>query len=312
MTTRTANFSNLLAPGLRKIYFDKYKAYPSEYNKFMKVETMDRQYVTDYEMSMLGGAFPSKPEGQAIQYVDPLTGSTKVHTAAPFGLGFRITHEMYKDDLYGPMRKMSAGLAKCSHNEVEYQAAGVIDDASAGATYTCFDGYALAYTAHLLLSGQASPPNLRAGMAATYANRPATYGALGITTLQAAILRFQKTPDQDGVLCLIKPKLLFHSLDLRFIVQEILGSEYKPFTSNNERNVLKDEGLQPLTLNFLASTTMWGLIASGDENPLQFLWREKDIFDNDDDFDTGDAKFKAYHRHAQGVSEWRGFDLGNT
>lgn len=312
MTTRTSGFSNLLAPGLRKIYFDRHKQYPTEYDKYMRVDTMDSAYVDDYELSMLGGAFPAKTEGASIQYVDPLTGSTKRYTASPFGLGFRITHEMYKDDLYGPMKRMSAGLAKCSRNEVEYQAAGVIDDASTGSTYTCFDSNPLAYTAHKLLSGQAAPPNLRAGMAATYANRPTTYGTFGISTLQAALLRFEKTPDQDGVLCMLKPKIVFGPPDLKWVFKEVLQSEYKPYTANNEKNPIKDEGLEYLILHFIASTTVWGIIAAGDDNPLQFLWREKDIFDNDDDFDTGDAKFKAYHRHIQGVSDWRGFDLGST
>jgi hypothetical protein len=149
-------------------------------------------------------------------------------------------------------------------------------------------------------------------MAATYSNRPPSYGSLGITTLQTALIRFAKTPDQDGVLCLIKPSILWFPEDLRFVVKELLGSEYKPWTANNEINPVKDEGLKPLCLHFLASTSMWGLIAAGDDNPIEFIWREKDIFENSDDFDTGDAKFKAYHRHTQGVAEWRGFDLGST
>lgn len=301
MTTQSSQFANLLAPGLRKVFFDFLKPLPSEYDKLFKVSTMDKLYHDDYELTMLGGSFPAKLQGESIQYVDPLTGTTKRHTASPFGLGFRVTHEMWKDDLYGPMRKMSKGLAKASKNTVELQAAAVIDDASAGATYTGFDAHPLAHTAHHILY-----------TSGTYANRPTTYGVLGITTLQAAILRFEKTPDQDGVLCLLKPKVLFISPDLRFIAKEILGSEYKPYTANNEINPVKDEGLTFFVSHYISSTTMWGLISAGDENPLEFWWREKDQFDSSDDFDTGDAKFKAYHRHTQGFSDWRGFDLGNT
>jgi hypothetical protein len=310
MTTRTAGFSNLLAPGLRKIYFDEYKRRPSEFTSIFNLLTSERAYEDDYEMSMLGGAMPKKPEGISIEFVDPLTGTTKRYTHSTFGLGFRVTEEMYEDDLYGPMKRMSQGLAKCASNEVEYQAVGVVDNANVTTYYTPFDGLALASTVHLLLSTQAAPPNLRGGMAATYANRPATYGALGITTLQAAILRMEMTPDQDGVLCMIKPKMLFIPANLRFVAKEILKSEYKPYTANNEINPMVDEGLTFFVWHFLASTTMWGLI--GDSNPLNFFWRRKAKFDNSDDFDSGDAKFKATQRHSQGISDWRGFDLGNT
>jgi hypothetical protein len=310
MAAKTSGFSSLLAPGLRKVYFDEYKRRPSEYTTLFNILTSERAYEDDYELSMLGGAFPAKPEGTSIEFVDPLTGNTKRYTHTTFGLGFRITEEMYDDDLYGPMKKMSQGLAKCASNEVEYQAAGVVDNANVTTYYTGFDALALASTAHKLLSGQAAPPNLRGGMAATYANRPSTYGALGITTLQASVLRMEKTPDPDGVLCLIKPKILFISTDLRFVAKEILRSEFKPYTANNEINPMADEGLTFFVWHFLASTTMWGLI--GDTNPLNFFWRRKDKFDNSDDFDSGDAKFKATHRHSQGFSDWRGFDLGNT
>jgi hypothetical protein len=299
MVTRTNQFANLLAPGLRKVFFDYLKPMPTEYDRLFNVQNTERHYEDDYEMSMLGGSFPAKPEGISIQYVDPLTGTTKRHTPTPFGLGFRITHEMWKDDLYGPMRRMSQGLAKASHNTVELQAIGVIDDASAGATYTGFDALPLASTVHVILY-----------TAGTFANRPTTYGVLGITTLQAALLRFEGTLDQDGVLCVIKPKLLFIPPALRFVAKEILGSEFKPYTANNEINPVKDEGLSYFVSHYMASVTMWGLI--GDTNPLLFFWRERDIFDASDDFDTGDAKFKDYHRHIQGFSDWRGFDLGNT
>jgi phage major head subunit gpT-like protein len=299
MTTRTGNFSYLLAPGLRKVFFDQYKALPSEYDHIFNINTSTRNYEDDLEITMLGGTFPSKDEGVSITYVDPKQGNTKRYTHKSFGMGFRVTHEMWSDDLYGPMKKMSQGLAKAAKNTVEVQAIGVVDDASSGSTYTGFDGYPLAYTAHTILY-----------TGGTYANRPTTYGVLGLTTLQAAIIRMEKTPDQDGVLCLIKPKLLIVPPDLRFVAKEILKSEYKPYVANNEINPLADEGLSYFVSHYMSSTTMWCLI--GDTHDLNFFWREKTVFENSDDFDTGDAKFKAYHRHSQGFGDWRGFDLGNT
>ena len=99
MAAKTSGFSALLAPGLRKVYFDEYKRRPSEYTTMFNILTSERAYEDDYELSMLGGAFPAKPEGTSIEFVDPLTGNTNRYTHTTFGLGFRITEEMFEDDL---------------------------------------------------------------------------------------------------------------------------------------------------------------------------------------------------------------------
>jgi hypothetical protein len=299
MTTRSGQFSTLLAPGLRKVFFNEYKGLKSEYDKIFNIVSTERAYEDDYEMTMLGGGFPTVAEGVSIQYVDPVSGNTKRYTPAPFGLGFRVTELAYINDLYGPMKKMSKGLAKAAANDVELRTIAVIDDASAAATYTGFDSLGLASTAHVILF-----------TGGTYANRPTSYGVLGITTLQAAILRMEKTVDSDGVLCMIKPKVLLIPPELRFIAKEILKSEYKPYTANNEINTVASEGLEFFVSHYQASSTMWSLL--GDTHDLNMFWRKKTAFDNSDDFDTGDAKFKATHIHTAGFGDWRGFDLGNT
>ncbi len=295
MTTRTGNFSNLLAPGLRKIWMDDYKARPTEFDKFMNVDKMDRAYIDDYEMSMLGGSFPAKPEGEAIQYVDPKAGTTKRYTAVSFGMGFRVTQEMYEDDLYGKMKKMPKGLSKAQSNTIELAATGVLDDAfGAAAIYTGFDGFCLCYASHTIIY-----------TGATYGNTPSTQADIGITTLQAALLNIEKTLDADGVLAVLKPKQLVIAPDNKFIARELLKSEYKPYTSGNEINALADEELQYLVLHFLSDTDAWFIKCT--EHDVNFFWRRKPTFDNSDDFDTGDAKYKATHRSIQGFGNWRGW-----
>ena len=293
MTTRTGNFSALLAPGLRKIWFDDFKQYPTEYTQLFNINTSTRNYEDDLEITMLGGSFPQKPEGESIQYVDPKQGNTKRYTHASFGMGFRVTQEMYEDDLYGPMKKMSKGLAKAQANTIELQAAGVLDDAFSGATYTGFDSLSLCDTAHTILF-----------TGGTYANKPSTDVDLSITSLQAAITNIEKTPDSDGVICMLKAKLLIISPDQKFIARELLKSEYKPYTSGNEINALLDEELKYFVGHFHSDTDAWWVQCN--IHDLNFFWRRKPVFDNSDDFDTGDAKFKGTHRSIQGFGNWRG------
>jgi hypothetical protein len=294
MTTRTGNFSNLLAPGLRKIWMDDFKGYPKEFDKIFNINSSTRNYEDDYEMTMLGGSFPAKPEGESIQYVDPKAGNTKRYTHSSFGMGFRVTEEMYEDDLYGKMKKMDKGLAKAQNNTVELQAIGVLDDAfGASAVYTGFDGYCLCYASHTILF-----------TGGTYGNTPSTQADLSITTLQAAITNLEKTPDSDGVLMVLKPKWVIIAPDNKFIARELLRSEYKPYTSGNEINALMDEELKYFVTHYLSDTDAWFIQCK--EHDLNFFWRRKPRFDNSDDFDTGDAKFKATHRSIQGFGSWRG------
>lgn len=293
MTTRTGNFSHLLAPGLRKVFFDYFKGLPTEYDKIAKMGTSKRNYEDDLEVSMLGGSFPEKDEGVSIDYVDPSQGNTKRYSHKTFGLGFRVTWEMLEDDLYAVMNKMSRGLAKAARNGTELQFWGMIDDAFTGATYTGFDGHRLCYASHVVLF-----------TGATFANTPTTQVDIGISSLQAAVLNIEKQPDSDGVIAGMKPWRVVIAPDNKFIMRELLGSAQKPYTAGNEINALMDEDLSYFVNHYQSDTDAWLLLAK--EHDLNFIWRRKTFFENGDDFDTGDAKFKAVHRHSQGFGAPQG------
>jgi hypothetical protein len=64
------------------------------------------------------------------------------------------------------------------------------------------------------------------------------------------------------------------------------------------------EGISPLQVNYLTDSDAWFLI--GDEHDVNYKWRKKPSFANGDDFDTGDAKFKAVMRAVSGFGSFRG------
>ena len=55
---------------------------------------------------------PQKDEGAGIVYDDPVSGPTKRYTHLTYGMGFRVTREMWEDDLYGKMKKMPKALGR--------------------------------------------------------------------------------------------------------------------------------------------------------------------------------------------------------
>lgn len=294
MPTTTGQFSQLLAPGLRKIFFQHLKERPPQYSKIANMLTSSRAYEEDLEMAGLG-SMPQKPEGTSIVYQDPIQGGKKRYTHISFGLGFRVTTEMYEDDLYGPMKKMTKELGKAARNVREIRFFNVLNNA-----FTTEFGFpknnvneALISTSHTLIGG------------GTLSNRSATDADLGVAALEAAVLLFDNLTDENGIPMVMKPKWLIVPPATKQVATEILGSEFRPYTADNTVNaVIQNDSFTCEVVNYLTDPDSWFLLS--DDHNLNFFERAAVRFQNGDDFDTGDAKFKAFQRFSVGASEWRG------
>ena len=296
MASRSSAFSNLLKPELHEIFFEKYNMYPDEYGEVFNEMGSEHAYEQDGEVTGLG-AMVQKQEGKAITYDDPLQGALKTYTHVPYGLGFRVTHELYKDDLYNVIKRMPQALARSAHQTKEVQSWNVFNNAFSTA-YTGADGQPLISVAH---------PNVSvAAGSGPYSNQLATAADLSITSLQAMIELIEGSTDDRDLNLLIKPRLLVVPPHLKWMARELLNSEYKPGTADNEINSLADEELKYMVCHYLTSNSAWFLLGAKEDHYLRFFMREALDFDNDDDFDTGDAKFKAYMRFSVGFSGWRG------
>lgn len=295
MPAVTGAFSHLLAPGLRKVFFQHLNERPEEFSKIFNMETSSRAYEEDLEIVGLG-TMPVKPEGTGITYQDPSQGEKKRYTHVTYGYGYRVTMEMMEDDLYGVMKKMTKELAKGGRNVKEVTAFNLLNNGftttfgfpKSGANETLFN------TAHTLLGG------------GTLANRPSTDADLGIASLEAAVITFHTWTDEKGIPVVIQPKIVLHHPDNIMTARELLGSQYRPYTGNNEVNAIMKEGLEAFTSHYLTDADAWFLLAGKDDHDLKFFTRRSMAFQNGDDFDTGDAKFKAFQRFSVGVGEWRG------
>lgn len=294
MASRTSAFSTLLRPEMHEIFFEKYKMYPKEYASVFTTLNSVRAYEMDAEVTGLG-QLVTKLEQKSITYDDPIQGLIKTYTHVPYALGFRVTHELYKDDLYNVIKRMPQALSRSAHQTMEVQHWNVFNNAF-NAAVTGLDGQPLCSTAHPNVSGAGGP----------YSNALSTAADLSITSLQAAIELMENTTDDRDLNLMIRGKLLVIPVHLKWIARELLQSEYKPGTADNEINSLKDEDLSFMVSHYLSSTSAWFLLADKAEHYLRSWMREALFFDNDDDFDTGDALFKCYTRFSVGFSGWRG------
>jgi len=283
-------FSDLYEPGLRRVVFEGYTERGTEYDKFLNVVTTDQPVLYDYEMAGFGSV-PTKAEGSPIIYDDPVPGRKISYTWTAKGKGFRITHEAMVDDRYGPMKKMASSLGRAFRNKVEIDGASILNNAFG--TAGGFDNEYLCDSGHPSLRGAANISNV----AAT---------DLSVTALQDALINFEKLYDHSGVPVMIRPAMLVVGPDNAPIAREILGSQFKPYTADNEINVLQEYGLTLFVSHYLTDADSWFVLANKADHDLQFFWREKFSLTSGDDFDTGDGKMKGYMRYGTGWGDWRG------
>ncbi len=293
MTTFRSNLADEVSSGLRAILFEKYNQYPDEYKQIFNVYESKKSEEKDSALSGFG-LMPVKGEGEPIVYDDPLQGYRVTYTHITYGLGFRVTAEMYEDDEYGKIKKMPIALARSAKHTVEQTAANIFNYGFVSTYNVGGDGKPLFALDHPLTGG------------GTYANRPEIPADLTVSSLQQAILSMEETVDDRGLLLAIKPKLLVVPPALKWTARELIGSKLKPYTSDNELNAFLDEDLTYFVWHYLTDDDAWFLLADKDDHELNFFWRKKLQTESDVDFDTGDLKFKAVMRFSVKWSDWRG------
>lgn len=298
MTISRSQFITLLEPKLSNIWFEAYPQWPVEWTQYLNTRTTAKAVVTDYKMTDFG-ALRYKGEGEAIQYDLPISGPTKQYTPVRFALGYRITDEARKHDLYGQLDRLERSLLKSAVDGQEVIAANILNGAfgtasSDGYTATGFDGLQLCSTAHTRLDG-----------GTVQANRPSTDVDLGVTAIQNAVIAYHNLKDDRGRPAMIRPNLLIISPEDVFTAREILESEYKPGTSNNEVNALRNERLSYMVSHYKTDVDSWFL--KGDQTDTNFIWDERPRTAMEEDFDAEVIKRKVVQGFVVGFGEWRGW-----
>jgi len=283
-------FAQLLAAGLFSVIYEDLQMHPEEYSGFFNVYSTTKAYEEDQLVAGLG-AVPTKPEGEAIKLDSPIQGGSLRYQPISYGLGFQVTREMWDDDQYGIMRKVSQDFGGSIRQTVESNAAAVLNNSFT--TQNSIDGVSLINTAHPLLGG------------GTYSNASATNVAFSTTGMQELIILFEKMVNERGLLKQMIPEEVWLSVDQQFKAGEILHSAYKPYTGNNEINVMQGR-LQPRINHFFSSSTAWWVAAAKSQQWLKHYWRVMPEFDSQDDFMTKGASYSVYFRNIDGVTYWHG------
>jgi len=291
----TSSFAKALWPGVNAWYGKAYNDYPVEWEKLgFEKSTSKKSYEEDVGTSSFGLA-AVKGEGAPITYDSERQGFTTRYQHVVYALGFVITREMFEDDQYDVVgQKKAKALARSMRQTKEIVAANIFNRAF-NSSYTGGDGKEMCATDH---------PNVAGG---TWANELTTAADLSEAALEQATIDLEGFTDDRGLIIAAKPKKLIVPRQLRFEAHRILKSDGRTGTDLNDPNALKDMGLfgEVVVNHYLTDTDAWFIVTDVPDG-LKYFERRGDQFEQDNDFDTENAKFKATARYSFGHSDPRG------
>jgi hypothetical protein len=292
MAISRAQLLKELLPGLNALFGMEYKRYGEEHKEIYETETSERSFEEETKLSGFSAA-PVKNEGAAIAYDNAQEAWTARYNHETIAYGFSITEEAMEDNLYDSLSaRYTKALARGMSYTKQVKAAAILNNGfSAAVVYG--DGQSLFSTAHPLVSG------------GTNSNRPATAADLNETSLEAAVIQIAAWTDERGLLIAAKPRKLVVPPALQFVSTRLLETSLRVGTTDNDINALKNNGSIPegYTINhFLTDSNAWYLTTDV-PNGLKHFVRVPLATSMDQDFDTGNNRYKARERYSFGVSD---------
>lgn len=296
MAATTSEFSSeILAPGLRKIYQEDQASYIGEYSMIIgagNILTSTKAYEKDFAMAGFNTAF-KKDEGGPIVFVEPIEGSTRTYTWDVYALGFAVTEEAYDDDQYNKIKGLPKYLSMALNLKLESLVADYLYNGFTAGQSLGIDGLSLFNTSHTRLD-----------RGTVQANRPSVNLALSPLSIEAALVAMNKMVTELGDPSAWDASTLIIPADLEPTAYECLSATKVPYVMDNTPNWINGR-LTPKVYHFAQSATAWFVQCK--KHDLKLFWRKKARFKNGDDFITGNALFKGWYRVGIGHSSYRGW-----
>lgn len=254
-------YGSSMLPVLEEIIDYELSQHPSRRDMLFKKVSTDRDIWQSTEMHDLP-LFENVTEGSDISVSRPSQGASKTLSVKKMARGFSISREAVEDGKFDLISDMVRKLAKSAKESQEVDAMNIINNGLAGTELTA-DGVAVFSTSHTLPSG------------GTFRNRLSSDADLSTTSLATMLTDFEtQFVGDSGIIYAPKPKYLWcHSSNKRYAM-EILESQLKADTPNNNMNPFVADGLIVVSSPHLSDTDAWGLAADASETGLRIVERE--------------------------------------
>ena len=294
----TGNISRLLQEGVKNVFGQAYESHDMQWDKLFDTETSNKAFEQDQQFEGFGLA-PVKQEGAGVAYDSQQEGFSPKFQNLTYAKGFIVTKEAMDDNLYGLFTKRARALAFSMQQTKENVGANIYNRGFNSAfLMTGGDGVELFSTAHI--NGPSDPT--------TFSNELATPAALSEASLEELLIQINEATDPRGLRIALRGERLIVPPKLGFEAERILKSVLQNDTANNAINAVRSTGMLPqghMVNNYLTSDTAW-FIKTNAPDGVKYFTRQEVDFDQDMDFGTSNARFKADERYSFGWSDPRG------
>lgn len=289
----TGSHPKALWPGVYAWFGAKYDEHPQQYTKLFDIKSSSKNYEELVEQTGFGLA-PVKAEGSSTAYDSHAQGATSRGTNVAYSLGYVVTREELADNLYTEVSMQRAGSLAFSMAQTRENVGANVYNRAFNSSYTGGDAVQLCASTHPSLAGNQS-------------NILSTAADLSEASIEDLTINIMDAVNSKGLKISLQPKSLIVPTALVYDAQRILKSNLQSGTANNDVNALKTLGVIPeiVVNNYLTDTDAW-FIRTNAPSGLCWFDREPVQFTKDEDFDTDNAKAKAYMRFIPFWGDWRG------
>lgn len=296
MPISTGSHPKLLWPGISAIWGQAYAEHAPEYVDLFDVLDSEQAYEEEIQVTPFGLA-PVKTEGGSISYDSETQGPLSRYQHVAYALGYIVTFEELRDNKYEIVSNRRAKANAISINQtVETVAALIYNNAFATTTFTTGDGLALCSTAHLNTTG------------GIYSNALNPAADLSEAAMEDMCIQIMGATNDRGLKINLLPQSLHVARQEWFNANRLLQSVLQPDSASNNINVLKATNAFPkgVKMNHYFTNARPWFVRTNCPDGMKFFWRDRPMFDQDNDFDTKNAKASTYMRFSAGATDPHG------
>jgi phage major head subunit gpT-like protein len=286
------SIQQLLRPGLAAVFGD-YLVYPDQWKEIFTSHVSNKAVEYEVEMRLLPMA-QFKPDGGAVSYGDMAQQFTTSYFHKNFGIGFQITANTIRDNLYKDSWPRATESGKDSMRQAKNIEGAAVLNNGFSTNFPVSDGKALFSTTHPV-QGNVVP------------NTFAVPTQLNETSLQDALIGIQKFLNAAGLRIALGAEKLIVPPELQFTANVLLDSKYRVATANNDINAIYNLSSVPMGYRvnqFLSNPNAWFLLTN-ETNGFKYYERDPLTIDMFTDTTTRNLNVTFVERYSFGCSNWR-------
>lgn len=302
MAEMSSNHPMAKWPGVKAYWGLSYKEHSPVYPQLYKIEVSKKQYEKTVQLNGNGLA-PIREEGAATKYTTTKQGYVTTATHVSYALGYIVTYNELKDNLYMEVSKGRAQDNAFSIRQTKEVVASNVYNRAFNTSYTYGDGKCILCADHPSTAG-------------AWANIT-TAAALSEASLEDLMTLIYEAKDDSGRSLNLSPQGLIVPAglwwDANRVLKSVDQSNLSGTAGSNNINVLKATNAIPggiIRNPYLTSATAY-FVRTDARQGMTMYNRDAYGLKRDTDFDTDNAKAKSFMRFSTTCGDPRGL-YGNA